>query len=167
MCRWLIPYLVIFIGLLKGYPTFSASIKGHAKVIDGDSLVINGKSIRLHGIDAPEGVQWCRDSSDIGYRCGVMATAWMINAISSRQVKCNWVEMDRYKRLLGTCFAGALNLNAGSVQAGWSVAYRRFSTKYVTHEDAARSAKQGLWAGSFEMPWDWRAGIRSKSAASR
>ena len=34
----------------------------------------------LVGIDAPEGVQWCHDAKGIDYRCGVMATAWMISA---------------------------------------------------------------------------------------
>ena len=95
-----------------------------------------------------------------------MATAWMISAISTRQVCCDWTEKDRYKRLLGRCFAGDFNLNAGSVNAGWSVASRKFSLEYVHQEDAARVAKRGLWAGSFKMPWVWRAGVRSSSGAS-
>ena len=105
------------------------------------------------GIDAPEGVQWCHDAKGIDCRCGVMATAWMISAISTPQIRCDWTEKDRYKRLLGRCFVGAFNLNAGSVNAGWSVAYRKFSMEYVYQEDAARVAKRGLWAGSFKMPW--------------
>jgi len=27
----------------------------------------------------------------------------------------------------------------------------------VVQEDEARLARRGVWAGSFEMPWDWRA----------
>ena len=28
--------------------------------------------------------------------------------------------------------------------------------KYVAHEDIAKKDKLGLWAGTFEMPWDYR-----------
>ena len=158
MLRLLTFFLVLLTSLIVDYPAFSASLKGYGKVIDGDSLVVNGKSIRLAGIDAPEAVQWCHDAKGIDYRCGVMATAWLINATSGRQGRCEWMGKDRYKRLLSTCFVGVLNLNAG-----WSVAYRKFSMEYVPEENAARSAKRGLWAGRFKMPWIWRAETRANS----
>ena len=166
MPRLLTLFWILLTSLLMDYPALSASLKGYGKVIDGDSLVVNGKAIRLVGIDAPEGDQWCHDAKGIEYRCGVMATAWLINATSTRQVRCEWMEKDRYKRLLSKCFVGTLNLNAGSVKAGWSVAYRKYSMEYVREEDAARSAKRGLWAGSFKMPWVWRAEIRANSSTS-
>ena len=102
--RLLMFFFILLTGLLGDYPAFSAPLKGYGKIIDGDSLVVNGKSIRLVGIDAPQGVQWCHDAKGIDYRCGVMATAWMISAISTRQVRCDWTEKDRYKRLLGRGF---------------------------------------------------------------
>lgn len=27
---------------------------------------------------------------------------------------------------------------------------------YVDEEEAARAARVGMWAGEFDMPWDWR-----------
>jgi endonuclease YncB( thermonuclease family) len=36
------------------------------------------------------------------------------------------------------------------------VAYRRYSVDYVRNEDIARYLTQGMWAGRFEMPWEWR-----------
>jgi endonuclease YncB( thermonuclease family) len=42
------------------------------------------------------------------------------------------------------------------VANGWAMAFRRFSVVYVPAEERAQKAKLGLWAGTFQMPWDWR-----------
>jgi endonuclease YncB( thermonuclease family) len=41
-------------------------IQGPARVVDGDTLVINDERIRLYGVDAPEKAQVCRQDD-----CGV------------------------------------------------------------------------------------------------
>ncbi|WP_420587946.1 hypothetical protein [Marivita sp.] len=40
------------------------------------------------------------------------------------------------------------------------MAYREYSTDYVSEEDSARRARRNIWTGSFVMPWDWRRGQR-------
>ena len=45
-------------------------IHGIAKVIDGDTIVIKGKKIRLFGIDAPEMKQICFNELNNPYPCG-------------------------------------------------------------------------------------------------
>ena len=42
------------------------------------------------------------------------------------------------------------------VLSGYAVAYRKYSKKFVSHENLAKKEKLGLWAGKFEMPWEWR-----------
>ena len=51
--------------------------------------------------------------------------------------------------------------------------FRRYSSDYVSAEDSARVTKRGMWAGTFQMPSDYRhAGeapvpVRSKTAPER
>ena len=46
------------------------TIRGRPSVTDGDTLEIAGKRIRLHGVDAPESSQTCKDWLGMEYRCG-------------------------------------------------------------------------------------------------
>ena len=75
---------------------------------------------------------------------------------------CRRKDIDRYGRIVAVCWIGSDNLNAWMVWQGWAVAYRRFSTDYVLHEDAAKKARRGLWRGEFHMPWDWRSARRNR-----
>jgi hypothetical protein len=36
-------------------------------------------------------------------------------------------------------------------------AYVAYSEDYLPEQERAHAARLGLWRGSFEMPWDWRA----------
>ena len=51
--------LLTLVLLLLASPAFADSITGIPRIVDGDSLVIDGVKIRLHGIDAPERNQTC------------------------------------------------------------------------------------------------------------
>jgi endonuclease YncB( thermonuclease family) len=49
-----------------------ADVTGPAGVIDGDTIEMAGRRIRLFGIDAPERDQSCR-REEIAYLCGLAA----------------------------------------------------------------------------------------------
>ena len=139
-------------------------ITGFAKVIDGDTIKINSKKIRLYGIDAPEKKQKCKKtyltisfmSFTKDYMCGEVSTQKLIKKINKQKLNCNILDVDRYKRLIGECFKRNINLNSWMVSNGFAVAYRKYSKKYVSDEINAKNKKLGIWHGKFEMPWDYR-----------
>ena len=144
-----------------------AEIYGTPRIIDGDTVHINGKKIRLEGIDAPEIKQKCKKpllqiSSLIGfqlsksYPCGFTSTKKLINKIGTSRIKCISSSKDKYKRYLATCYKKNINLNKWMVRNGYAVAYKRYSKDYMIDEEYARENKLGLWEGSFMMPENWR-----------
>ena len=42
------------------------------------------------------------------------------------------------------------------VRNGQAVAYKKYSKKFLSQENIAKMEKLGLWAGTFELPWEWR-----------
>ena len=156
-----------FVGVLVGsnfifVALASADIEGKARIVDGDTLVINEERIRLHGIDAPEQPQKCL-VENIEWGCGVEASEALERMISKKKVYCVGDERDRYKRLIAVCYIGAFNLNRQMVKEGWALVCRRYSNDYLPEETAARKAKRGVWRGEFVSPWDWRKKRRSRS----
>ena len=139
-------------------------ISGIAKVIDGDSIRIEGKKIRFFGIDAPEKKQQCKKtwltisfiSFSKDYPCGQISTDKLKKKINNKLLICKWTNKDRYKRYIAECFKDKTNLNAWMVRNGYAVAYRKYSKKFVSQEIFARKEKLGLWSGTFTMPWDFR-----------
>ncbi len=130
-------------------------LSGIARVIDGDTIDVHGTHIRLNGIDAPESKQTCEATGQT-YACGEQATEALIVLLGARPVECTERGKDRYQRIIATCHIDSTDLGAWMVEHGWAVAYRKYSLDYAGAEDRARSAKLGIWAGTFDMPEDWR-----------
>tara|TARA_Y100001958_G_C20896462_1_gene320462 strand:+ start:26 stop:529 length:504 start_codon:yes stop_codon:yes gene_type:complete len=142
-------------------------IYGAAKVIDGDSVHINSKKIRLEGIDAPEIKQKCKKSflkisAIVGfefkksYSCGVISKSKLFEKISGAKIKCISLSRDKYKRYLSTCYKNKINLNKWMVRNGYAVAYKRYSKDYLRDENYAKENKLGIWEGTFIRPEKWR-----------
>lgn len=75
------------------------------------------------------------------------------------------VGQDAYERALGLCEVGGQDVNAEMVLAGWALAFRRYSDRYAGEEEQAKQASAGMWAGTFDPPWEWRTRIVAETAS--
>lgn len=128
------------------------AMTGAARVIDGDTLEIEGQRIRLLGIDAPERSQLCRRAG-ADWPCGIAASSALSTLIAKGGVTCDMDGRDKYGRALGQCRANDVDLNARMVESGLALG----TGGYFREEWSARQARKGMWSGSFERPSDWRA----------
>ena len=135
-------------------------VSGIATVIDGDTLEVHGRRIRLHGIDAPESGQTCTTAAGRTWRCGRRAALALAVHIGRTPVSCTPRGSDRYGRMIAVCRLGGEDLNGWMVAQGLALAYRRYSRDYVADEARARAARRGIWQGTFIAPRDWRRGKR-------
>ncbi|OBZ93774.1 hypothetical protein ADU59_18880 [Pararhizobium polonicum] len=145
--------ILLFIGLIvvRLDSSQGETMSGRARIVDGDTLVLDGKRIRLTGIDAPELRQVCRRGAQ-DWPCGTEARDRLRGLIGAEQTICAVDGADRYGRLLAVCSARNRDLNAAMVAGGYAVAFG----KYAAEEDAARRDRLGLWAGTFDAPRTWR-----------
>jgi endonuclease YncB( thermonuclease family) len=122
---------------------------GHAK--DGDSLTVGDREVRLFGIDAPEWDQTCkRDGRE--WACGQVAAEELAKLVTGKDVSCVPVNIDQYNRTVAQCTVNDLDVNRAMVALGYAIAYRHYSTAYVSAEESAKVSRRGIWAGTFEMP---------------
>ena len=125
------------------------------KIVDGDTIHLNGEKIRFTGIDTPELKQTCFKGTVKDY-CGVTAKQILIDKIGNNNVECISERKDQYKRTLAECFVNNESLSSYLVRSGYAFAYRRYSKKFVPDEDYARINKIGMWSMEFDYPWDYR-----------
>lgn len=135
----------------------TARILGPAQVIDGDTLEIGVVRIRLHGVDAPEAGQTCRRDDGTSWQCGTEATRRLAELVEGKQLECLALDRDAYGRIVATCTADGVEVNGTLVDEGLAWAFTRYSQDFVEIEAMARAARRGIWQGSAQPPWDYRA----------
>ena len=125
------------------------------KVVDGDTIVLNGEKIRFSGIDSPELKQTCI-KGDQKVFCGRLAKKLLIKKINNNTPQCISEGKDVYKRTLAECFINGESLSSFLVRKGYAFAYRKYSTKFIKDEEFAKANKLGMWAMTFQYPWEFR-----------
>jgi endonuclease YncB( thermonuclease family) len=165
--------IAFYLALLCSAPAAAqAPVYGTGRAKDGDSLMAGNTEVRLFGIDAPEFDQTCTKNG-MGWSCGASAADKLAQLVTGKNVVCSSAGTDQYKRILGRCMVGATDVNRAMVASGYAVAFRRYSSDYVSAEDSAKATKRGIWAGTFQLPSDYRHSddapvpVRSKSSPER
>lgn len=139
--------------------TFSARVVG---ISDGDTIkVLKGKKaikIRLDGIDCPEKRQ----------AYGSRAKQFTAALAFGKTVRVNTSHQDRYERELGEIFLpDGQSLNRELLKSGMAWWYRQYSKddSLGALEEAAKTAKIGLWADPHPIPpWEFRHPRKTKKS---
>lgn len=131
------------------------------RVIDGDTLELDGTTYRLNGIDAPEHGQKCG-----AWECGADATRGLADLVMGANVTCQPISEDGYGRIIATCYADGNDLGAAMIDKGLAWAFLRYSDAYETEELVSKQKASGVFAEDFMTPWEFR-DLRWKAAMAR
>jgi endonuclease YncB( thermonuclease family) len=115
-------------------------------VIDGDTFAMDdGRTIRLHGIDAPALKKRCGGPGHRSWPCGARAQQKLKQWTKDTEVYCDIRGRDRDGNTLATCWGGGVDLAREMVRSGLAKVYRRESRFYEVDEAEARMVGRGLW----------------------
>jgi endonuclease YncB( thermonuclease family) len=133
------------------------TVTGPARPMDGDTFEIAGVVVRLADVDAPEMSQKCEGVPKEMRSCGAFVADVLAERIRGQTVECEVHAIDEYDRRLASCSHAGEDLSTWLVSEGLALAFRRFSKRLVSEEEAAKGAGRGLWQTTLEAPWDYRA----------
>ena len=121
------------------------------RVKDGDTFVVDGVTVRLEGIDAPEMKQEPLDH-------GAAAKETLEALALGHKVSCEVVDVDRYRRAIGRCSVSDADISAEMARAGMAWNYWQYAGDlYAEEEEEAVCARRGIWAAGILPPWHRRA----------
>lgn len=134
------------------------TLSGTASVVDGNHLKIDGVTIKLKGIDAPDLKQTCTTRKGKTKFCGQLAKQYLARMLENRKVKCEGDKRNSDGVLAATCIIGPFRVNEQMVMNGWALADPDHGEIYKRAEIFAQIRKEGMWRGTFQKPWEWRQG---------
>ena len=124
------------------------------RVVDGDTLRLGERTVRLAGVRSPERGQTCSTANGAGFDCGAAAAEALSRLVQGRDLTCRVTGRDHFGRALAFCRTGDMEANAALVAAGWALAG---TTALQPAENSARGAGLGLWSHPPGAPAEWRA----------
>ncbi len=153
-------FLVLSVGVITASAFAAESdFRGTPKVVSGDLIELQGRRLRLEGIDAPEPGQRCALDERL-YDCGEVARTALLDLTAGTEVRRRLLGPGPAGSPLARCTAAGYDLSEGMVYAGWALAQPAATERYGAAQEQARAAKHGLWRGRFVAPWEWSAGKR-------
>ncbi|MFC7551691.1 thermonuclease family protein [Pseudoroseomonas wenyumeiae] len=123
------------------------------RVVDGDTLRLGERTLRLSGLLSPERGLTCRAANGVGFDCGATAAEALARLVQGHDLACRVKGRDSFGRPLGTCQAGGVEVNAALISSGWALAEKAAMQPL---EAEARQAGRGLWSYLPGAPEDWQ-----------
>ncbi|MGL4396565.1 MAG: thermonuclease family protein [Hyphomicrobium sp.] len=143
--------------------------RGRASAVSGDTLRISGQSIALAGIEAPDEQYPCFNGKGRRWSCASSASNALSRMIRGRVVACELADASASSAsvasgggelLRGHCRVGDKDIAAELVRGGHVFASDGDVRIYGSDEDAARTARAGIWqVGDIDRPKAWRARV--------
>ncbi len=124
---------------------YVAADTSRVAVLDGGTLRVGDRVVRLAGLDPPARGEACHGLDGAGFDCGVAAANALAALVRDGSVACTLRGHDPVGHPLGHCVSQGAALNLALVAAGWARADRTQSD-LSRAEDAARAGRRGLWA---------------------
>lgn len=162
ICQFCLLSIILqpFLGLADNLITLNAKV---VSVADGDTItVLQGSTqttIRLHGIDCPEG----------GQAFGKKAKQFTSALCFGKTVRIKPTDTDRYGRTVAIVYLeDGRELSREILAAGMGWHYLKYSNdaSYAAAEMQARNERRGLWSDVNAIPpWEYRARQRGASPA--
>jgi endonuclease YncB( thermonuclease family) len=111
-------------------------------VVDGDTLLVGDRVVRLEGIAAPARGSRCHSAGQADIDCGAAATEALAALVRGNAVNCTIRGHDEQGRPVANCLAGGTWLNEALVLDGWA---RAETADLRQPEATARAAGRGIW----------------------
>ena len=141
----------VFVLLVMAAIPAGAEVVGKARVIDGSTLEVGGRTVRLHGIDAPTEAQSCTQDGK-HWPCGREASFALAFQVGDHWLTCEEKGRDRKGRIHALCRVGGKDLGRFMVAQGWALADRRVRQDYAADEARALAERLGVWRGDLVAP---------------
>jgi endonuclease YncB( thermonuclease family) len=111
-------------------------------VLDGETLRLGERVVRLEGISAPARGSLCQDAGQTVLDCGSAAANALSSLVRGSVVDCTIHGHDGHGRPVGDCLAAGRKLSAALVLDGWA---RADVADLREPEASARAARRGIW----------------------
>jgi endonuclease YncB( thermonuclease family) len=123
------------------------------RVVDGETLALGDRVVRLAGIAAPMRGEVCRRADGERFDCGGASAAALMRLVDGRPIHCRITGRDAFGRGVGQCDANGADLGRTLVTGGFAVAT---GSAMRSAEATARQGVRGLWANRAGAPMDWQ-----------
>ena len=143
-------FIIIIFSFSIVYSLEKNTVKGKAKIIDGDTIKINNEKIRFAGIDTPE-------RNEIGHE---FSKQKLKEKISFKIITCTREKnKDWWGRTVAECFIKGESISSFMVKNGYACDYVKYSKKkYAKEQEYAKSKKLGIWKMNFDFSWEKKCG---------